>query len=364
MQDARARIAVLGLLGAFLSSVSTDALAGPWVRDYAVNWFFPALNNVDGDCPGGLNPLGNQRFARILREMNTPPEETQKLIATYPDSFTQKYVDRGTINGQPVNVYINPTSVPDPHIRTATGKYGYGFNLDGKDGPNDFIDVETGERGVDNMAARAQGCFTTLRGTLSKGIMPQHYSAHWETVRGRMPAWLIEIAGNSDAQNDRDVTVRIFSAMEAGSRDMSSQMEADQTFRQAADPRSMNTVHAQVKNGLLLTDFFDYFHMVADPYFQAGVTMHHVRMRFHLADAQGQNLKGIIGGYTPFLDIYNSISILSSSAETDLGVDLPGFYYALRTMADANRDPKTGMNMDISAAYYIEAVPAFITHHN
>jgi hypothetical protein len=33
-------------------------------------------------------------------------------------------------------------------------------------------------------------------------------------------------------------------------------------------------------------------------------------------------------------------------------------------MADAYPDPKTGENMAISAAYAVEAVPAFIVHDN
>ena len=36
-----------------------------------------------------------------------------------------------------------------------------------------------------------------------------------------------------------------------------------------------------------------------------------------------------------------------------------GLYYLLRNAADANPDPKTGLNRDISAAYFVEAVPAF-----
>jgi hypothetical protein len=45
-----------------------------------------------------------------------------------------------------------------------------------------------------------------------------------------------------------------------------------------------------------------------------------------------------------------------------LSIDLPGFYYALRNMADANPDPKTGMNMSISTTFTVEAVPAYIVH--
>lgn len=361
MRTIRAQAAAGGLFGALLLLASAHAVAEPQVRQYAVNWFFPALHSVEGDCPGGINPTGPQRFERILKAMNTPPAKIQKLLQGYPRSFTEEYVNRGQIDGHPVNVYINPTSAPDPDVKTSTGKYGYGFNLDGKEGPGDFIDLETGERGVDNMSARAQGCFTTLRGDLNK-TMPQHYSAHWETVRGRMPAWLIEITGIDSLEKDDDVTVRTYSAIEPGVRDMSAQLMPDMTFRTSPDPRYMNSLHGRIRHGILTTDPAESFHMLADPYFQMSITLRSVRLRLHLDNEQDRRLKGVIGGYTPFLDVYNSISILGSSGEVDLGVDLPGFYFALRKLADANPDPRTGMNMDISSAYYIEAVPAFLIH--
>lgn len=361
MQKPCVQIAASGVVGGLLLIMSGGAAAESQVRQYAVNWFFPALHSVEDDCPGGLNPAGSQRFESILKAMHTPQDKIQKLLASYPRSFTEEYVYRGQIDGQPVNVYINPTSAPDPQIKISTGRYGYGFNLDGKEGPDDFIDVETGERGIDNASARAQGCFTTLRGDLNK-VMPQHYSAHWETVRGRMPAWLIEVTGIDSLENDDDVTVHTYSAIEAGTRDMSTQLMSDMTFRVSPDPRYMNSLHGRIRNGVLITDPADSFHMLADPYFQMSVTLRSVRMRLDLGNEQDRKLKGVVGGYTPFLDVYNSISILGSSGEVDLGVDLPGFYYALRNLADANPDPKTGMNMDISSAYYLEAVPAFLIH--
>jgi hypothetical protein len=43
-------------------------------------------------------------------------------------------------------------------------------------------------------------------------------------------------------------------------------------------------------------------------------------------------------------------------------MDLPGMYYAFRKLADADRDPDTGLNISISSTFSIEAVPAFIRH--
>ena len=49
-----------------------------------------------------------------------------------------------------------------------------------------------------------------------------------------------------------------------------------------------------------------------------------------------------------------------AGVEVNISLDMPGIYYALRKMADAVPDPKSGQNTRISAAYWIEAVPAFI----
>ena len=49
-------------------------------------------------------------------------------------------------------------------------------------------------------------------------------------------------------------------------------------------------------------------------------------------------------------------------SETSVSHDVPGIWYALKRMADAYPDPKTGENTAISTAYRIDAVPAFIVH--
>lgn len=325
-------------------------------RGFVVNWFYPAMYSTKDDCAGGNNPSAEKLFGRILKEMNTPPEEIEKLMADFPFTFSGKYSNRGKIDGKPVNAYLNPTSVPDPHIKTATGKVGYGFNLDGKVGATDFTDPDSGEQGVDNLAARVMGCFATLRGGPKDRQV--HLSSRWEETRGQMQAWLIEISGIDDTKNDDDVTIKMFRAKETAYRDNNTDSLADMTFRVDHNPRSWNVLHARIKDGVLLTDSQD-VHMIGDPFHIPYVTFNKARMRFTF-EPNG-TLKGIVGGYMPFTDIYLTLALTGTLSESMLSVDLPGFYYALRNMADSNPDPKTGMNMDISSAFTIEAVPAFIT---
>src|SRR5690606_10314104 len=69
-------------------------------------------------------------------------------------------------------------------------------------------------------------------------------------------------------------------------------------------------------------------------------------------------LSGIIGGYQPWMDYFYYLAI---RGEETGQVNLPGVYYAMKRFADADPDPETGQNRAISAAYYIEAAPAFLT---
>ena len=50
--------------------------------------------------------------------------------------------------------------------------------------------------------------------------------------------------------------------------------------------------------------------------------------------------------------------------EHSASLDMPAFYYSIKRNADANPDPVTGENRDISTAYEIEAVPAFVIHND
>ncbi len=71
-------------------------------------------------------------------------------------------------------------------------------------------------------------------------------------------------------------------------------------------------------------------------------------------------LEGVLGGYQPWYPVYWSHANVGYIDERGFGVDAPALYYALRREADAYPDPKTGQNTAISAAYMIEAVPAFV----
>jgi hypothetical protein len=69
-------------------------------------------------------------------------------------------------------------------------------------------------------------------------------------------------------------------------------------------------------------------------------------------------LDAMMGGYQSWLQIYYMYAQGGFPYESMVGFNMPGIYYVLRRLADAEPDPKTGQNMAISVAYHIEAVPA------
>jgi hypothetical protein len=100
--------------------------------------------------------------------------------------------------------------------------------------------------------------------------------------------------------------------------------------------------------------------MIQDPFGVTEYRFKQAKIRFKF-NPDG-SIQGILGGYQPWLPIYTSFALGGSVNELNLSIDAPGIYYALKRLADAYPDPKTGQNTHISSSYWIEAVPAFVAH--
>lgn len=350
----------LSLAGLVAGGLSIAPASASETRGYVVSWFHRAAYSQDGDCPGGLNPPSEVFVKKILADMGKTPQEQEPLFKDYPANMYGAIVMRGKVDGKPANVYTHPTSVPDPQIHTIVGRYAYGFNLDGKGAasPNSFEDPETHEVGVNNQLARALGCFVAERGTPT--TRPTWPAIEWDAGRDQMPAWVIEISGIDDPKNSDNVTVGIYRATGPTTRNASGDPQADMTFRIDPNPRMQNVMHGKIKDGVLITDRFD-FDMLQDPIL--GVAEYIFKdAKLRLTLNPDGSLKGILGGYTPWKTIYVSLAVGGSVNELNLSIDMPGSYYALKRLADAYPDPKTGENAFISSGYRIEAIPAFLVH--
>ena len=321
-------------LGATALFASGAAMAEQ-TRSFAVGWFIQAAHSYEGDCPDGVNPLPEEMFREEFRGIGMPEEQIEKILGGLKggnsDAYTKsQIVNRGRIDGKPVNAYTYPMAVPDVGFHEVKGKFAYGFNLDGKLNDTGYEDPETGEKGVDNL--------------------------HWDNERDKMPAWLITIKGE-DLTKDGPVTVQFRKGLEHVSRDANGYVRSDSTFRVDPDPRWQNSLKAELKGGVVNITEPGEIHLSGDPYGLTELDLSQARMRLKL-NADG-TAEGILGGYIPWIRIFFVYGSSGYNSESMIGTDIPGVYYALRKHADAYPDPKTGQNTAISTSWRLALVPAF-----
>lgn len=329
-------------------------------RGYVISLFVPAMNNKDdGDCPGGKNPIAPDILKGILTKEGLPEAQIQKLLkpGTFDGrEFAEYATYRGRIDGQPVNVYHHPLSVPDPIIKLAQGKEAFGFDLDGKDGPYKWVDPLTGEKEVNNAAARVFGCFDRTRGTLD--APPTNWSVRWGYYNWGH-TWLIAVKAKN-FQNDDDVQVSFYRGMQPPVKN-SSGYQRYVTYQVDPDPRiQSNQFKGKIKNGMFVSDAPVHFWMIASPRLQPEFDFKAARLR--LSFKPDDTMEGFLGGFLPITMVYFPFGDYAAGAEFNGGMDIPGVYYALKRMADTDidKDRKTGERTRISQTYLIRAVPAFL----
>ena len=323
-------------------------------RGYAISLIHTATYSDQGNCPKGGNGGVVEIKRRILREMGYSEEQATKILASYGTGEDEK-VDlkkRGKIDGEPVDVYSFPNSAPDPHIETPQGRFAYGFNLDGAVQPGSFEDPETHDRGIDNQMWRVLGCYTVYN--VRRPVVPYNEYIAWDTAMDSMPAWLLSISGE-DLSKDGDVTVTFDRALNIVMRDARGGVLPGSSYTIDADPRSHSTFKGHIRAGVVTIEPGD-FSMQGESQFYAVLRFTKTQLRLRM-NPNG-TLSGLIGGYQPWLDYYHYLAI---RGEETGQVDLPGVYYAMKRYADGDPDPATGQNRAISAAYYLEAAPAFLT---
>jgi hypothetical protein len=348
--------AALSLAGVAL--MGAQGAAASETRGYAVNWFTVATIATKANCPKGLNPLSDDYYKRELKRLGHKDAEIEELMKDFPSG---KYVPlvtmRGRIDGKPANIFANPWSQPDPGLFLVEGKDGFGFNLDGKNGPNDFVDPETKETGIDNGFWRAVGC--THNYHISAPEYANYPYAQWDGTRDTSGAWLLEISGVDDWKNDDNVTITIDKAIDAIHRDANGNTVRNMSFRVDPSSRSKTVTTGKIVNGELRSTSFD-MHFVSDPAVMPEFKLKKAQMRINFKE--DGSLFAYLGGYHEWMPIYWSMAQGGWTFEHSTGIDLPAQYYALKKLADFDPDPKTGENRMISGTWSFDAVPAYIVH--
>lgn len=344
------RYALAGMVSFVASSAAMSE-----TRGYAISIVHTATYSNDDNCPkGGMGGVV-QIKQRAYMSLGYTKEQAEKLLATNGVDEKGQKVDprkRGRVADQAVDIHSFPMSVPDPGIETVTGRYAYGFNLDGKVRRDAFEDPETHGKGVDNQMWRVLGCFDVY--AVRRPVVPYSESIAWDTAMDSMPAWLISISGD-DLGKDGPVTVTFVRALNILMRDARSEVLHGSSYTIDSDPRSQSIFKGHIKDGMVSIEPGD-FSMQGESQFYAVLRFKNTHLRLRM-NPNG-TLSGIIGGYQPWLDFFHFLAV---RGEESGQVDMPGVYYAMKRLADADPDPETGQNRAISAAYYLEAAPAFLT---
>jgi hypothetical protein len=363
-----------GLVGASLLASTASAET----RGYAISLIHTATYADKGNCPRGGNGSTTEIHERILMAQGLTKEQADKVLTggggfaaddagAAKDPNAKKdggdaaaargrrfdFDRRGHLYGQLVDIGDFPTSVPDDHIETVdgagNGHYAYGFNLVGQATPDSFEDPETHEVVQDQMW-RVLGCFTSYQYRLP-GI-PYNEGITWDTAEDSMPAWLLSVSGE-DLSKDGDVTVTFDRSLDVLMRNRHGGVLSGSSYTVDPDPRSHSEFKGHIKDHVLTIEPGN-FSMQGESQFYALLRFTNTHLRLNL-NADG-TARGFIGGYQPWLDYFHYLAI---RGQEDSEVDLPGVYYAMKRLADAEPD-KSGQNTAISATYYIEASPVFI----
>ncbi|WP_425409848.1 hypothetical protein [Hyphococcus sp.] len=349
------------LLGFLAANVIAVGPASAESRSYVISWFAQATYTQEGDCEGGQHPEVELQYLKNLEPLGYSEEEIaeyrRKLLAGEPSDLMQIMGRRGRIDGEPVNPYTHPAAVADPMLPSHSGKFAFGFDLDGAGAESEdaYTDPVTGEAGVDHEMYRALGCARSFRGTLEG--RPTYWAWAWGQTKESQPAWLITVTG-PDAGEDGPATIRIERALEHLVSNSDGSPRAHMTYRVDPDPRSRNEFEAEIEGGRLHITEHERFRMLQNPLVAPVLELENAHLRMNLDD--GADIHGFIGGYQPWEPIYFGFGQIGIGGELQVTGDIPALYHLLRKHADANPDPETGLNRSISATYYFEAVPAFV----
>jgi hypothetical protein len=342
---------------------SGEASADTWSRSFVVDWLEPAFfhdgpesDNIapGSDCPAGtaIRPSWEKALKTAWRD--------EKEIAYYLDAEHASELKRIIRFRGPnyEDVWANPTLAPDlGGLPPVSGNTGFGFNLDGKVKPTDFTTPD-GLKGVDNNYYRAAGCWVSYRG-------PAYHSQRGIGINGYMRdglyTILVVVSGSKDPMNDDDATLAFYQSKDRIVKDANGQVARDASFAIKPTTRTQSIVKVKVTNGVIETRMPQEIRLRDEAWNSSipdQLKLDQGQLRLEIKKDGG--FEGYLGGYRDWKLMYKRQAVPARDTETLQGIDLPSFYYALERHADWDPDPATGKNREISTAYRIRAVPAYV----
>ena len=324
---------------------------------FVVTSFYYAMYQGKDACPTGMNKiLTSQEF--LARKT---PEERTRLLLPANSSELYSLMNSGGPKGE--NLCDAPWAVPDAPLTTLSGDRNDGLDLDGWKSsgaaPANICQQkqyigEDGGTGIDNQLGRIYAC---LNGVREKGTLVPYFN---QTMRGGMWSMLIEVSGVQDNRNDPEVVVDLYAGAEPMARDSGGNVLANASLSPLPDPKFHRRMKGRITNGVLETAPIADL-IVPDLMAKNRAPWEIFQPRFQLTFLSDGTAKGLLGGYRAISSLFKAGE--SSSAPMGyVGYQCEGMYHALRRFADGNRNSKNGSCDQISAAFRIEAIPAFIVH--
>jgi hypothetical protein len=306
------------------------------------------------DCPKGTNPSPD--WIKVLVDAGYTPEEAKWL--RNPANPTRSPVhgqNQMAFRGKDrANVYVNPTSTPDPGLEGVSGTLAEGLNLDADE--NTGFTSPTGEKGIDNNFYKALGCWKTYRGPhrLSSGALNFN-----DAMRNGAWTVVMVVAGEgADPANDDHVKVGFYMSNDKMVKDGLGNIARDYTFRIAPNAKYEGTLPARTAHGRIISTAPADI-MLRDPSYTPDLEL--LRARIDLEMKADGSLTGYVGGYRPWEPVYKGwVNARGTVIEVLTWVQLPAVYYALRRNADYSPTGPGGEKTHISFALRIDALPAYV----
>jgi len=298
------------------------------------NLHWAIYQSADGkaECPEGFNEGNREQFKKL-----------------YPESGPKRTLLGTQLQWEIESWY--PTLADDGFkFLEARGPTALGLNLDGKIGANDFTSPG-GEPGIDNQLYRALGCIKNYRGP--DGAI-QFFDDEM-VGRDQYNRILIELTGVESLVNSPNVQVTIYRGRDPLVYDATGKKVVpggSQRIDARWGARFIQRLHGSITEGVLTTEPVDIVYPWSPFYLATDEYMRAARLRLKLTPTTAE---GLIGGYTDVETWYLQMMKSWSTHHQNYGqTSAPSLYRAMRRLADAYPDPKTGANTAISSALRAE----------
>ncbi len=334
--------ACLVLLLAASAALADDVSVPPGGRiGYVMtDLFWAVYQTEDGktECPNGYNDGPREQFEALFGDGSR-----------YDITQTQLH--------QEVETW-HPTTEPDGFVfHEIEGELSWGLNLDGEVSDNDFTHPN-GEPGIDNEVYRAVGCIIGFRGPDGVEYIFQN-KAIADRVYNRM---MFEITGIDDLENDDAVTVTVYRGRDrlltdaTGSKVMpGGSQRIDRRWGESLIRRTTG----RIVDSVLTTEPID---DVVIPWMNLSVPTVQIIRDFRLQlTLSSTGAEGLIAGFADVETYYKQLIRNDSTHHLSNGqISGISLYKALRRLADAHPDPRTGENTAISTALDVKLAQVFI----